>query len=86
MFALRPRDESDGGTATARAAVTEGKRMNQILALLILLSQPLKLELELEYLNRPPENSAFSRRRQRFSPPRLSPPRLGPPRLGQAGA
>jgi hypothetical protein len=39
-----------GGTATARAALTEGKRMNQILTLLILLLQLLKLVLE--YLNR----------------------------------
>lgn len=39
-----------GGTATARAALTEGKRMNQILTLLILLLQLLKLVLE--HLNR----------------------------------
>ncbi|ALG71264.1 hypothetical protein AL072_10490 [Azospirillum thiophilum] len=39
-----------GGPATARAALTEGTRMNQILTLLILLLQLLKLVLE--YLNR----------------------------------
>lgn len=39
-----------GGTATARAAPTEGKRMDKILTLLILLLQVVKLVLE--YLNR----------------------------------
>ncbi|CAO3354744.1 hypothetical protein [Azospirillum melinis] len=39
-----------GGTATARAALTEGERMEKILTLLILLLQVVKLALE--YLNR----------------------------------
>ncbi|WP_158285369.1 hypothetical protein [Azospirillum sp. TSH64] len=39
-----------GGTATARAALTEGKRMDKILTLLILLLQVVKLLLE--HLNR----------------------------------
>ncbi|MCP1609487.1 hypothetical protein J2848_001134 [Azospirillum lipoferum] len=39
-----------GGPATARAAPTEGKRMEKILTLLILLLQVVKLVLE--YLNR----------------------------------
>ena len=39
-----------GGAATPRAAPTEGKRMDKILTLLILLLQVVKLVLE--YLNR----------------------------------
>ncbi|WP_158285526.1 hypothetical protein ACHMW5_26705 [Azospirillum melinis] len=39
-----------GGTATARAVLTEGERMEKILTLLILLLQVVKLPLE--YLDR----------------------------------
>ena len=48
-LACSPRGRG-GGTATARAAPTEGKRMDKILTLLILLLQGVKLVLE--YLNR----------------------------------